>query len=246
MTAHRTVEFRVGETAIAANVFEGGPPGPTFLNVHDDEDTAVAAGLENLREFGGRLIELAHAGTRLITFTLGGQTYTFDPNRIFSDRGIVRTLEKESRYSPAAHAALREFAADYLRCFALDREPVILALHNITDSPFSVRSYLPGAEHAASATAIHLAPTRSRFDFFFTTDPRFFEWLRDGDFNVVLQDSARVEDDGSLSVYFARLGIPYLNVEAELGHLAEQVTMLRAARRMLSELAPGPGSGFTS
>ena len=43
-------------------------------------------------------------------------------------------------------------------------------------------------------------------------------------------------DDGSLSVHFAKMGIPYVNVEAEMGHLNAQIDMVRAAREMLDEL----------
>ena len=83
-------------------MFGRGDPAPTFLNVHNDEDTSVAAGLANLAEFGGRLIELVHTGERLISFTLDGRRYVFDPNRVFSDTGIEKTLKKEGPHTPAA------------------------------------------------------------------------------------------------------------------------------------------------
>ncbi len=229
-----TVPFPIGETLVHARVFRNGAAAPTFLSIHDDEDTAVAAGKANLAESGGRLIELAHTGNRLITFALDGQRYTFDPNRIFSDTGIEKTLSKEGVYSVAAHGAVARFAQEYARAFALEREPVIIALHNITDSDFSVRSFLPGADYGGNVVAIHVSPARDRFDFFFTTDRGFFDALKSRDFNVVLQDNERVEDDGSLSVYFARKGIPYVNVEADLSHLAEQTAMLRVLRQVLA------------
>ena len=61
-------------------------------------------------------------------------------------------------------------------------------------------------------------------------------WGLHGDFNVMLQDNANVPDDGSMSVYFARQRIPYLNIEANTDHLQEQIEMVRAARQMLVEL----------
>lgn len=233
MLRQTTVRLRVGDGEIRANVFQNGAASPTLLSVHDDEDTAVAAGQANLAQFGGRLIELAHTGDRLVTFTLDGQPYTFDPNRIFSDTGIAGTLRKEGRYSPAAHAAIRQFAATYLETFALDREPVIIALHNGTDGAFSVASFLPGAEHGTNAAAAHINRDRSPSDFYFTTHRGFFDALSRRGFNAVLQDNERAAEDGSLSVYFARKGIPYINVEADAGHLHQQVEMLAAVREML-------------
>src|SRR5580700_7911542 len=96
------IPFKLGDGEIHAVVHQLGSTRPTMLNVHDDEDTSVAAGLANIKEFGGRVIELAHSGARLITFTLAGAEYSFDPNRIFSDAGITETLKKKSVYSPAA------------------------------------------------------------------------------------------------------------------------------------------------
>ena len=81
--------------------------------------------------------------------------------------------------------------------------------------------------------SLHVSPNRSRFDFFYVTDRRFFDYLRQRDFNVVLQDNAAVPDDGSLSVYFARQYIPYVNIEAELNHLNAQIEMVRIVREML-------------
>ena len=57
---------------------------------------------------------------------------------------------------------------------------------------------------------------------------------------MLLQDNANVPDDGSMSVYFARLGIPYLNIEAHNDHLQEQIEMVRAAQEMLANLGLSP------
>jgi hypothetical protein len=229
------VRFKIGNAVVTAEVFQRGKPTPTMINVHGDENTAVAAGKVIIEQSGGRLIELSHGGQRLVTFSLDGQRYSFDPNRIFSDAGIRATLEKQSAGSEAAHRAVKRFATQYLEHFALDREPVIIALHNNTEGALSIASYRPGAEQAATAKAVHIASIRSSDDFFYVTDQRLFDYLKQRDFNVVLQDNARVPDDGSLSVHFARNGIAYVHVEAEMSHLNAQIEMVRAAREMLDE-----------
>lgn len=207
-----------------------------MLNVHEDEITSIQAGLAKIKESGGRLIELAHGGGRLITFALAGKEYTFDPNRIFSDIGIAQTLKKHSQYSADAHGEIKRFAQAYLRQFALDNEPVIIALHNTVDGIFSVETFLPNGTSAREAAAANVSPERSKFDFFYVTDQRFFDRLRERDFNVVLQNNAKATDDGSLSVYFARKGIPYVNIEAEINHLDEQMTMLDAVHEILVKM----------
>lgn len=229
------VPFKIGNAIVTAEIFQRGKPGPTMINVHDDENTSVAAGKIIIEQSGGRLIELSHGGQRLVTFSLDGQRYSFDPNRIFSDAGIRATLEKQSAWSEAAHRAVKRFATQYLEHFALDREPAIIALHNNTEGALSIASYRPDAEHAATAKAAHIATSRSPDDFFYVTDQRFFDYLKQREFNVTLQDNADVPDDGSLSVYFGRKEIPYVNIEAEMSHLNAQIEMVRAAREMLEE-----------
>jgi hypothetical protein len=236
--AKLTVAFKLGDDQIHAVVHQKPPGAPTLLNVHHDETTSVAAGLTNLNQRGGRLIEFVHPGGRLMMFNLDGQKYFIDPNRIFSDAGIKATLEKYSTWSRPAQAAVKSFAAEYLKYFALDQEPVIIALHNVTDGVFSINSFLPDGEHGAASTETCVSPRRDKFDFFYATDRRFYDRLKARDFNVTLQDNKNAPDDGSLSVYFARKGIPYLNIEAEMGHLAQQIEMVNVAREIVDQIFP--------
>ncbi len=89
-----------------------------------------------------------------------------------------------------------------------------------------------------AAARVHLEPGRDADDFFFVTDPGWFDRLAALGFNVVLQDNTGVTDDGSLSVLAGRLGIPYVNVEAQHGHVKTQRRMLEALVRQIN-----PGAG---
>jgi hypothetical protein len=233
-STHHTV--RVGDTRVTVRVQQRPPTTPTMINVHDDENTSVRAGTIVLRESGGRLVELVHSGRRQLAFQLDGSTYRFDPNRIFTEAGIRATLSRQGDYSEAAHRAVRDFAGRLLTDFALDQQPVIIALHNTGTGGLSINSYQPGHKLDRAAATVHVSTTRRPGDFFYVTNERFFAWLQARDFNVMLQDNANVPDDGSLSVYCAQRGIPYLNIEAHHDHLEEQVLMVRAAYEMLAEL----------
>jgi hypothetical protein len=232
------IAFPLGDDQIHAVVHQQGPPQPTMVNVHDDENTSVEAGLANINRFGGRLIELVHSGERFVTFQIDRDRFSFDPNRIFSDAGIEDTLKKQSHYSKTAHAAIKSFAAKYLEHFALDREPAVIALHNTVDGIFSVESFIPSGYLGSNAASVHVNPKRSKFDFIYVTEQQFYDYLVKRDFNVVLQDNINVTDDGSMSVYFSRRHIPYINIEAEMRHLQNQIEMVNAAREMLKELLP--------
>jgi len=58
-------------------------------------------------------------------------------------------------------------------------------------------------------------PAADPDDFNFVTDDRFFRAFKVQGFNDILQDNRIRRDDGSLSVFSGRKGIPYINVEAQ-------------------------------
>ena len=87
--------LRMGETAIDVVISERAGSKHLFCNLHDDENTAVQAGLVALRRSGGRLVELQHGGQRDIAFRLDGGDFAVDPNRIFTTEGVRRTLARD-------------------------------------------------------------------------------------------------------------------------------------------------------
>jgi len=157
--------FKLGDATIQAKVFQRGKPSPTMINVHDDENTSVLAGKVIVKESGGRLIELVHSGGRLVEFTLDGQAYRFDPNRIFSDEGIRATLSRRSNYSEAAHKVVKDFAKKFIEQFALDREPVIVALHNTDGHGLTINSYRAEGDMSSASSTLHASARRSLGDF---------------------------------------------------------------------------------
>jgi hypothetical protein len=219
----------LGESWVTTVQYTAGDRSHLFLlNLHENESTSVRAGLELIRRRGGRLLMLRQRGERLIAFELDGRTYAFDPNRIFTDAGTTATLRRYGPEDERSFRMVRRFAEYLLQDYGVSRLGMIITLHNNTDGEYSARDYLPGGALAADAARVHLDPRRDPDDFFFVTDPVWFDRLSARGFNVVLQDNTRVTDDGSLSVLAGRLGIPYINVEAQHGHLKTQRRMLEA------------------
>ena len=225
----------VGDSEVTVVVHQAETSGPTYLNLHDDENTGVEAALSVIRQHGGRVIELQHGGERNITFALGDTSYTFDPNRMFTDQGANLTLADLSDSSQAAASAVRAFAEALLDEISLDTVGTIITLHNNTDERYSVLSYNEGGEYETDVLFVHITDDVDPDDFFFVTDRRLYDRLRAGDFNAALQDNARATDDGSLSVYAGQQGVPYVNVEAEHGHFEMQVKMLEYLVEVLGE-----------
>ena len=177
----QTVAVRLGETPVEIRITER-PCRRTCwsaINVHDDENTAVEAALAVLARHGGRLVELRHAGTRNLAFRVGGEAFTVDPNRIFTDAGRARTLASLARDTPAARAAVAAFADTLLAVYGTPA--VVVALHNNTEANYSAASYQPGGSDASEAAAVSLLAGADPDDFVFvTTRPLFDAVVADG------------------------------------------------------------------
>ncbi|MBM4010325.1 MAG: M15 family metallopeptidase [Planctomycetes bacterium] len=234
--------FAVGDARIdvVATVFPSAtePARVAFVSVHDDEDTVVEAAGDVLRERGGRLLELRHSGAREIGFRLGGTQHRIDPNRIFTPAGRRATLERLSAWSQPADDVVAAFADELLSTFAVDDVDLVVALHNNTPDRYTAANYAAGGPLAADAARVSLRPGGDPDDFFFVTDTAICEALADRGHSVILQNEATVTDDGSLSVWCGRMGIPYVNVEAEHGHRIEQAAMLRGLLDAVAAVRP--------
>lgn len=239
-----TRDLLAGETVVRVRVHErmGTPisgPGEApirldALNLHDDESTSVDAALDVVRQRGGRVVELVHSSDRNLTFSVGGRPFVADPNRMFTEAGRRRTLAALSSDDPGARRALAAFADSVLAVYTSSAPGVVVTLHNNTSDRYSARSYQPGGEYASDAQAVTVHPGSDPDDFFFVTDRALYDALAGRGFNAVLQDNAAATDDGSLSVWAAQHGVPYVNVEAEHGHRAEQARMIAALADVLA------------
>ena len=223
----------VGDTAVQLVSTEKRPILMTFVSIHENEQTAVAACRRLIGHFGGRLIELKAQAKRLVTFTLNGGGYTFDPNRIFTDVGIEKSLRRYGTYSKPARAAVAQLRETLLNVIRKNLRPPVIALHNNSNGAFSIDSYKPGAPLRDEASRIATNQKLDPDDFFLVTEADLYDRLRTGGFNVVLQ-SPRPTDDGSMSEYCQQNRLPYVNVEAEFGHLAEQYKMLEFLQNFAS------------
>lgn len=218
---------RLGNQEIKLRFLRKGK-GVTFINLHDNENTSVKAAFKVLDSLGGRLIELRHTGERNILFKLNTKTYEFDPNRMFTDVGAKTSLEKYSRGSKKAHKFIRGLAKRVVD--SLDKK-IIITLHNNSDENYSSLSYLN--EYKTDAAAVFINPARDADDFFFVTTYELFDKFRSLGYNTVLQNNTTMTDDGSLSVLAGRQGVPYINVEAQHGHLDAQVEMIFALMEVI-------------
>jgi hypothetical protein len=101
---------------------------------------------------------------------------------------------------------------------------------------YTIKSYLPGGDEAKNTADIHVSENWDADDFVYTTHKPYFDYLKANDVNVILQNNTDFVNDGSLSVYCGIKGIPYLNIEAQKGHLTEQIKLVEVVYKMLTKI----------
>lgn len=202
----------------------------TLFCVHDNENTSIDAfnSLSNANQFN--LIELNQHEERLIKYQDKDGIILFDPNRIFTKIGIEKTLEMYNKTAEKKYVKKVQKFSKKLLSFVLKnkKSPYIVAIHNNTNDNFSIQSYIDSKD----TQEIYINPNEDMDDFAIVTEAVDFEYFKSKKLNVVLLGKD-FEDDGSLSVYCQINHIPYINLEAENGHVAKQTQMLQATYDLL-------------
>jgi hypothetical protein len=230
----KIIYHRIGETDIPVHVTQyGDNTDLVFVNLHDNETTSVSAGKTILQSGGGLMIRLENRNQRVIRFKYRGQSYSFDPNRMFSDAGLQASMKELGQTSPGALAEVRAFAERILSLIPGEAK-CIIALHNNTNEAYSVLSYLPGHERAKDAKEVHHAKNEDPDDIALTTDSLLFEAMKAYGFNSILQDNVNVKKDGSLSVWAGENNRRYINIETEHGKFTQYVRMLEKLMETLN------------
>jgi hypothetical protein len=221
-----TQTFLLGNTPILLNTSSTTTSEPIIylIHLHANEVTALEAGKQYQTKHGGMLVWLQHINQRNLSFELGGSRFMADPNRIFTATGRQQTLEKWSTYNLAADSALEKLSKAILHL--MPNPFLIVALHNNTDGYYNIKSYLKNGQQAVDAAKIYHNPKLDSDDFVYTTNESIFNWYKQHKINVVLQHKLNSKDDGSFSIYCGQQNLDYINIEAQFGHLEQQLQML--------------------
>lgn len=222
---HQLVASRLvmGDSAVFLISGRHDEGGILLLNVHENEQTALQVMYEKGKSDSLPFLFLHQAGQRRIFYSVNDSVHSVDPNRIFSEVGIEKSLE-DSMYCTSAGVRLAVQLAHSVLRRVQGREWVV-TLHNNTDENYSILSYAEGGEEEMNAQDILIMQDEDPDDFILTTSKPLFDKLKNARVNIVLQSQNPV-DDGSLSVYCEEHQIPYVNIEAEHGHLAKQQRLL--------------------
>lgn len=210
--------IKIGNTTVSLRLLQKKGSCITYFNMHDNENAGVEAARQVIAKYGGRLIELRHKGVRNISFDLDGKRYEFDPNRMFSDEGIVTTLKERSRFSKDALLAIEGFRETVLDTYRLRDSKALVTVHNninngdLTIDFFRYRRPVKGQDAD---------------NFILVTDPNHYEALKKTPYNLAIVKADN--DKGSMLPFWANdVERPYINVEAQHGHIQQQKDMIKA------------------
>jgi hypothetical protein len=209
----RSASISIGEHSIDINVADTGAD-VTFIRLHENEMPAGAVGVQMNREVPSRFIDLSQRRDRNFTFALTGSRYSVDPNTIFTV-GVAPSAIGVP-LSPAATKATTKLA-DAITGLLLPGAPVI-ALHNnrgtllasYARGPFKKCTHAVYVNPAMDASTFAVVPTKS-----------LFEAVKNLGINVVWENRAGANDDGSLLAYAQRNNIAYVNIETGMGSSAQ-------------------------
>jgi len=205
-----------------------------FLNIHEDEQTSIDAIQEFNKTKSVNFSFLEHNKTRRVTFNIKKKNYSFDPNRIFTRKGIRKTIEPRHFFISRSKAKVK-FIAKHIVSL-IKKYDVIVTLHNNTDVNYSIKSYLPGEDESGNTAEVHIVNSWDPDDFVYTTEKIYFDYLKSEGVNVILQKQSGYVNDGSLSIYCGKHKINYINIEAQKGHLTEQIKLITIVDDMLQKL----------
>jgi hypothetical protein len=181
--------------------------------------------------------------SRYVKFALNGKRYSIDPNRIYTENGrncqnlAPEVAQAVKQFADQLLQIILAADGKTLR----ENERFIVAVHNnvdvdakeesvknkdLTAVAFVKAQSLRYDEHGAfeaQADGVFLSNTETDADnFIFLSTPRYVGYFAELGFNVVVQKaSAKLQskqcsvDDGSLSVFSAQNGIPYICLEAD-------------------------------
>ncbi|MBI3280842.1 MAG: hypothetical protein HYZ57_13470 [Acidobacteria bacterium] len=210
---------RIRIAGIAFRAVRRGGDRRRFLWIHGNEETARAALAGHMNYAQGRAF-FVESSERNVPLA-GGR---IDPNRMFSRVGAEKSLRTlnpswtETQLREAL-AALDKDREKFLRAILPKDGGLIVALHN-NGPGYAIQNEIPISDRVAMNNPSH--PD----EFMLCTSPADFALLSRSPFNVLLQEKAPPEDDGSLSRLAAARGVRYVNIEAALGNQVDQRWML--------------------
>jgi len=224
----------LGEEKVWVDIYEKPGADITLLNLHDNENTSVEAGLAFIKKHGGRLIDLRHGRGREVVVRLNGVLHRFDPNRMFSDVGLRASMEYFNNNSDEVFDIASAFRDSVVKLAAFNEGMVLISIHNNSQNKMTIKDFRPGEWYGEDTKKTSINPRQDPDNFFFVTHTKLFNSLSSLGYNVAILAN-NPPDRGMLMDYCVDHGMINVSVEAEHGKQTDQIEMLEALWTILNE-----------
>jgi hypothetical protein len=227
---NKDVVVKLGSSHCIIREVNKGDALTAVISLHNDETTCIRAFSDLPVSTPFVLHQIIQSGERLLYFKSNHKNYLFDPNRIFSKKGIRMTLKKYNKsYPKNLLNKIKKFSNKVLHISGIQKSSNhVIAIHNNRDGEFSILSF----KDSPATSKIHVEESKDPDDFILVTKLSDFMFFKKHNQNVVLQSNS-APDDGSLSIYCQKKNIPYINIEAQNGHREIQTGMLLLCEKLL-------------
>ncbi len=201
----------------------------TYLWIHNNEKTAGKTMSYALNKYGGRAVTINNKDKRSIKLSHLAKDFEIDPNRLFTERGIRRYIKKY--YKKIKSKSIINNITNYtldIKDFLLsnlkrNKGTYLIAIHsNRSDTNFSINTFTK--DTISKYYDVYLNKKHNPKNFFYVTNNSDYIYFKKKNYNVVYQK--KIDDDGSLSIYSAMKGYPYINIEVEEGDDEFQIRMM--------------------
>ena len=199
-----------------------------YILIHGDEETARMLLNEHIQKNKGRAFFIKSKEREIPI----GPTIV-DPNRIFSRPGAEKALKKfktDWKSKELEHLLDQLDIARNKFLFNLfpSKGGLLIALHN------NFRGYNVNDE-LNNSQSHSIKKNQNPRDFIICTNENDYKKLKRGPYNIVLQNTMKERNDGSLSWAALDNGVRYINIETRLGWLSQQRKMLEFVENSLKK-----------
>ena len=223
--------MEISETSYCGIEFEikkNGFSNISYILIHGDEETARMLLSEHINENQGRAFFIKSKQREVPL----GPTIV-DPNRIFSTIGAKKALKKfkpnwDQNELELILKELDESRNKFLFNLFPSEGGVLIALHN------NFRGYNVNSE-IENSQLYSIKKEQNPRDFIICTNLNDYKKLKQGPYNIVLQNIMEEGNNGSLSWAALENDVRYINIETRLGWLSQQRKMLKFVETKLSK-----------
>ena len=218
--------FRIGDQLIKLEKYgDARNQNYILVSLHENESRYEAA-QQMVHQNGITWLRAIYENGNIVKADLFNKKIVFDPQHIFTSWGRRVHLKENGCWSKAGDEYVQQFAR-----FVLNEIPHDKTVVTFLNEKILLSEFMAGGSREKEAKLIHRNESMPENIFFLTPDEDVYSELKSRNHNVVFQHGKKIEDNGTLIVYSAKVNKPYLSIVA--GEPGKELELLEIAHEIL-------------